>query len=197
MRRQQQDSRQYDLENIPIRTTPPVQYQQDQQFELVNGFPKQKAIDYRTTPEAFRRTVGDYNKSFKFVTDYFAPLVIFFSYAGLEGMLASGVTRSVVRNTAENTVKNGSTAATRLGQLMHKAYKAEDVLDGIRIKEFRLPSGKRIDFIDLENKIIYELKPNNARAIRQGIKQLQMYMKELQSMPRYEGIQWRTVLDTY
>jgi len=43
---------------------------------------------------------------------------------------------------------------------MHKAYKAADLLDGIRIKEFQLPSGKRIDFIDLEKRIIYELKPN-------------------------------------
>ncbi len=57
---------------------------------------------------------------------------------------------------------------------MHKAYKAGDVLDGVRIKEYMLPSRKRIDFIDLEKKIIYELKPNNPRAIKQGDKQLKM-----------------------
>ncbi|MDT3368956.1 MAG: hypothetical protein LIR40_09965 [Bacteroidota bacterium] len=47
-------------------------------------------------------------------------------------------------------------------------------MDGVRIKEYMLPSRKRIDFIDLEKKIIYELKPNNPRAIKQGDKQLKM-----------------------
>ena len=73
-----------------------------------------------------------------------------------------------------NVAKTGSTVANRLGQQMHKAYKAGDVLDGVRIKEYMLPSRKRIDFIDLEKKIIYELKPNNPRAIKQGDKQLKM-----------------------
>lgn len=30
---------------------------------------------------------------------------------------------------------------------MHKAYKAGDVLDGVRMKEFRLRSRKRIDLL--------------------------------------------------
>ncbi len=85
----------------------------------------------------------------------------------------------------------------KLGQEMHKAYRANEVLDGVRIKEFRLPSGKRIDFIDLENRIIYELKPNNPRAIKMGHKQLEMYKAEIESMPRFKGGKWQTVLDTY
>ena len=93
-----------------------------------------------------------------------------------------------------SAAKGGSTAANRLGQQMHKAYKAGDVLDGVRIKEFRLPSRKRIDFIDLENKIIYELKPNNPRAIKQGYKQLEMYKQEVESI---YGKGFKTVLDTY
>ncbi|SFQ51354.1 Restriction endonuclease fold toxin 9 [Pseudarcicella hirudinis] len=81
---------------------------------------------------------------------------------------------------------------------MHKAYHAGKVG-----KEFRLLSGRRIDYLDMQNGIIYELKPNNPRAILQGQKQLQMYLQELQSpamlqkYPQFKGIQWKTVLDTY
>ena len=39
--------------------------------------------------------------------------------------------------------------------------------------------GGRIDFLDDINKIIYELKPNNPRGIKEGIKQLQRYKKAL------------------
>lgn len=80
---------------------------------------------------------------------------------------------------------------------MHRIYKSGDIINGIKIKEFKLPSGKRIDFIDLENKIIYELKPNNPRAIRLGNKQLEIYKNELQAIPRFKDIQWKTILDTY
>ncbi|WP_419698991.1 hypothetical protein [Mucilaginibacter sp. NFX135] len=48
-----------------------------------------------------------------------------------------------------------------------------------------------------ENSIIYELKPNNTRATQLGMKQLEIYMKELQTLPEFEGIKWNTVLQTY
>lgn len=47
-------------------------------------------------------------------------------------------------------------------------------------KEYRLPSGKRIDFIDIENKTIYELKPNNPTQIKKGKKQLEGYLEEVE-----------------
>jgi len=81
----------------------------------------------------------------------------------------------------------------RLGQEMHKAYKVGE--DGI--KEFRLPSGKRIDFLDIKNNTIYELKPFNPRAMKEGLNQLNMYKQELQTMPQFKGIDWKTILDTY
>lgn len=80
----------------------------------------------------------------------------------------------------------------QLGQQMHKSYHAGKVG-----KEFRLPSGRRIDFLDIKNGTIYELKPFNPRAMQQGQRQLNMYMQELQTMPRFKGIEWKTVLDTY
>ena len=75
---------------------------------------------------------------------------------------------------------------------MHKAYKA-----GMVGKEFRLPSGRRIDFLDIKNSTFYELKPYNPRAMQQGKKQLQMYIQELQTIPQFKGIQWKAVLETY
>lgn len=85
-------------------------------------------------------------------------------------------------------------SSLQLGQKMHKAYKANKVLKNVRIKEFRLPSGKRVDFIDFENKIIYELKPNNPRQITAGKKQLDTYLKEVESI---YGSGWKVVLDLY
>lgn len=85
----------------------------------------------------------------------------------------------------------------KLGREMHSAYKAKDVIENIATKEFRLPSGRRIDFLDIQNQTIYELKPFNPRAMKAGEKQLQMYKTELESMQQFQGIKWKTVLDTY
>jgi|GEM_PF-1152025 len=106
-------------------------------------------------------------------------------------------TSKTATNIAEDVATGGSTytkSSLKLGQEIHKAYKSADVLKNIRIKEFRLPSGKRIDFIDFEKKIIYELKPNNPRQINAGHKQLDRYLQEVESI---YGPGWKTVLDVY
>jgi len=85
----------------------------------------------------------------------------------------------------------------KLGQKMHKAYKLDNVNKSLgKIKEFVIPNsgGKRIDFIDFGTKTIYELKPNNPRAIKQGMGQLNTY-KEL--VEKEFGPGWKTFLDTY
>lgn len=84
-------------------------------------------------------------------------------------------------------------SSLKLGQKMHKSYKVG--VEGF--KEFRLPSGKRIDFLDVKNGNIFELKPRNPRAIKAGQIQLKIYKIELQSMPEFKGINWKTILDTY
>jgi RHS repeat-associated protein len=80
----------------------------------------------------------------------------------------------------------------KLGQKMHKDYHL-----GEFGKEFQLPSHRRIDFLDIENKTIYELKPFNPRAMKQGEKQLQKYKEELENIPRFKGWKWNTKLETY
>ena len=100
----------------------------------------------------------------------------------------------VVESGAQYTKSN-----LKLGQEMHAAYK----LGEKGIKEFRLPSGKRIDFLDIKNGKIFELKPFNPRAMKAGENQLNMYLKELQSpatinkFPELNGIQWKKILDKY
>ncbi|MDX2278012.1 MAG: hypothetical protein NW218_00425 [Saprospiraceae bacterium] len=119
-----------------------------------------------------------------------------------EGLIE--VSASLWRYGMRKMAARGSKVATPtkssldLGQKMHKAYKA-DLHNPAKqmFKEYRLPSGKRIDFLDASNGIIYELKPFNPRAMKAGQNQLNMYMKELHAMPEFKGINWKTVLETY
>jgi hypothetical protein len=85
----------------------------------------------------------------------------------------------------------------RLGQQIHKSYRAGEVILNAKTKEYVLPSKKRIDFLDEINGIVYELKPNNPRAIREGNKQLQRYIDELKTIPDFKKINWVGILDTY
>lgn len=89
-------------------------------------------------------------------------------------------------------------SSMKLGREVHAGYNA-----GKFGKEFRLPSGKRIDYLDIENGKIYELKPYNPKAIEAGNKQLQMYLEELQSPatlekhPELKDIEWKKILEVY
>lgn len=85
-------------------------------------------------------------------------------------------------------------SSLKLGREVHKEYKINDVDNIDRYKEYVLPSGKRVDFIDFETQIIYELKPNNPKQIKLGKKQLQGYIDEMKSI---DGGDWKGVLDTY
>ena len=85
-------------------------------------------------------------------------------------------------------------SSLELGNKVHKEYKAGDVNNVTRFKEYVLPSGKRVDYIDFETKTVYELKPHNPNQIRNGKKQLQKYLEEIESV---FGKGWTSVLDTY
>jgi len=108
----------------------------------------------------------------------------------------------VLADVARVAAKTGvqyTKSSLKLGQEMHKAYK----VGANGVKEFRLPSGKRIDFLDINNSTIFELKPFNPRAMKAGQNQLNMYLEEIQSPatllkhPELRGINWKTVLDPY
>lgn len=82
----------------------------------------------------------------------------------------------------------------KFGRDVHKMYKQKKVDYKDRFKEYRLPSKKRIDFIDFKSKTIYELKPYNPSQIRKGTKQLEGYLKEVKDL---FGSGWTTVLEVY
>jgi hypothetical protein len=91
---------------------------------------------------------------------------------------AKGARNPVVREAAE------------YGKQIHKTY---DYGPGFE-REFRLPSGRRADAVNLETEEVLELKPNNPRAVQRGAKQLDAYIKELEE--NYGG-EWTGRVITY
>ena len=80
--------------------------------------------------------------------------------------------------------------AAQKGRAVHAQWNyGDDVL-----KEQHIAPGCRVDGIDMEKGIIYELKPNNSRAISRGYKQLDRYI--LAASQRFGGV-WIGKLITY
>ncbi len=110
---------------------------------------------------------------------------------------AAKAAEAASKETAESGVQY-TKSTLRLGQDMHKAYRADMVDEANQqFKEFILPSNRRIDFLDAKNGIVYELKPFNPRGMKAGAQQLDTYVQELESMDRFAGKNWTTVLDLY
>ena len=63
------------------------------------------------------------------------------------------------------------------------------------ITEVSIPGAGRADAVDFVNHIVYELKPDNLRAIRQGWRQLNRYVAGLEAME--PGSRWIKILVTY
>ena len=102
----------------------------------------------------------------------------------------------LVHNACAST--SGNNVFASAGRQAHVAYKAGIADNERTFKEFVIPNTrKRIDFVDLANGIVYELKPNNATAIARGYSQAARYVELLKQLPEYAGINWRTVVDTY
>lgn len=62
------------------------------------------------------------------------------------------------------------------------------------IKEYPLAPGCRVDGIDIDNHIIYELKPNSPSGIAKGLQQLDRYISAAEQ--RFGGT-WAGVLKLY
>jgi RHS repeat-associated protein len=95
-------------------------------------------------------------------------------------------------NAKSSTSGNNSSAKT--GKQQHKDYKKGVADRKTKVKEYTLPSGKKIDYIDKVRKFISELKPNNPSAKKKGENQLKEYQRELK---RTTGDHYDTHLDTY
>ena len=104
--------------------------------------------------------------------------------------LPAGITKAVkVADNVQtaNRMQNLHEAA-RVGREVHKAYE----YPAGYVKEFVLPSGKRIDAIADILRPVIELKPNNPAAIRKGTKQLGGNLDELNQVfgPGWTGEVW-------
>ena len=94
----------------------------------------------------------------------------------------------------------GCTEATRNGIRKHKEWDyGQDNKTIFKEYDFKAKHGiegvGRADAVDLGNNIVYELKPNNARAIQRGWKQLERYANALKKV--FPGTEWTKVLITY
>ena len=58
------------------------------------------------------------------------------------------------------------------------------------VAAYNSDKGIRIDYLDIDNKVIYELKPFNPRSVKQGIRQLEKYNQKL-------GGGYKMVLEVY
>ena len=85
---------------------------------------------------------------------------------------------------AADTIKSldrsrGYTKSARdVGQKIHTGYKPSSMFPK-KGKEYRKLKGVRPDYIDFDNNIIYELKPNNPWSIKRGVHQLQKYNRAI------------------
>lgn len=89
-----------------------------------------------------------------------------------------------------HNVCGGETRATKYGREQHKNWD----YGGPVKKEVSIPGAGRADAVDYVNRIVYELKPNNTRAIRQGWRQLTRYQNALE---RELGGTWIRILELY
>jgi len=153
---------------------------------------RDRAVEYWLNPTAGNLLSAEFTEIW---SQWKNPMLVFSGLSagllGWEGIMTSGISDG-----AGVVAREGTTQYTksnlRLGQEMHKAYHVREVG-----KEYILPSGRRIDFLDINNRTINELKPFNPRSIKQGEKQLQLYRQEIQTVPEFRGYNWKVNLDFY
>lgn len=79
-------------------------------------------------------------------------------------------------------------------EYMYEEYKQEEVDNQITFKNYILPSGNKVDYINFQTKTFYLLRPYAQDIETKYNKQIKKYMKELEDV--YGG-EWSYVIDTY
>ena len=77
---------------------------------------------------------------------------------------------------------------------VYKEYKRDEVDNQVRFKDYLLPSGNKVEYIDFNTKTIYLLRPYAENIDKKYEKQIQKYLKELRMV---FGGEWSCVIDTY
>ena len=109
---------------------------------------------------------------------------------GCNGYTMSKAQTPTSTSTGKGTQNPKVKAAVQKGQAMHKQM---DYGPGV-LKEQTIAPGCRVDGIDFNNHIIYELKPNNPQAIARGMNQLNRYTS---AASQQFGGTWTGVLKLY
>ena len=109
---------------------------------------------------------------------------------GYDGYTMSKAQTPTSTPTGKGTQNPKVKAAVQKGQAMHKQM---DYGPGV-LKEQTIAPGCRVDGIDFNNRIIYELKPNNPQAIARGMSQLNRYTS---AASQQFGGTWTGVLKLY
>lgn len=110
---------------------------------------------------------------------------------GLEETTEQTGRQATREGTERAATRGGESAASAYGRKVHREF---DYGPGFR-RELTLPSGRRADAVNLRERVVVELKPNNPAAIRRGQRQLEIYKRELEDT--YPGAPFRTRLETY
>ncbi|RFS26231.1 hypothetical protein DVR12_00115 [Chitinophaga silvatica] len=91
---------------------------------MIDGFPASQQVSdpYEWSPQAWRNAIGSQQKSFKFVTNYFAPVVVMFSSFGIEGLATSGVSL-IGRGAVIHAVEEEGVNVAGVGYRSFRAFK--------------------------------------------------------------------------
>ncbi|MBP8534585.1 RHS repeat-associated core domain-containing protein [Streptomyces sp. MK37H] len=114
------------------------------------------------------------------------------TYYVLAGETPVLVHNSSCRRDAQGRFTSGENAEAARGRLTHKNYRTA-LGDGYDY-EVTLPSGRRPDAIDWENRVVRELKSDAPSSMATGRRQLKGYVEELEEMT---GQSWTGHLDIY
>ena len=95
-----------------------------------------------------------------------------------ENATASGFSGDLAKVNSIEKVGDATKSTASAGRTIHKGYKTGYKRIEDMTKE-AVKGKNRLDFLDDVHKIIYELKPNNPREIKNGIQQLQRYNRAL------------------
>ncbi len=106
------------------------------------------------------------------------------------GLSGYSISKSTQSSSGKGTQNAKVKAAVEKGKEQHSQM---DYGPGTQ-KEYRIDAKNRVDAIDMTNNIIYELKPNNPRAIAKGMGQLARYTQAASN--RFGG-KWTGVLKLY
>lgn len=128
----------------------------------------------------------------------FLSLLICIVLALISDMLSIGFAIIVavywLYNLTNKKAKRISKEIKKEREEVYKEYKENEVDNQATFKDYLLPSGDIVEYIDFNTKTFYILRPYDEKIEKKYEKQIQKYLNELRDI--YGG-EWSYVIDTY